>query len=29
MDDFLGKPLDSGLLYSTLERHLKRPGMVH
>ena len=29
MDDFLGKPLDSALLYSTLERHLKRPGMVH
>ncbi|MFV9682934.1 7TM diverse intracellular signaling domain-containing protein [Pseudomonas sp. NY15367] len=26
MDDFLGKPLDSGLLYSTLERFLKRPG---
>ncbi|MGE6242354.1 7TM diverse intracellular signaling domain-containing protein [Ectopseudomonas guguanensis] len=26
MDDFLGKPLDSTLLYSTLERFLKRPG---
>ncbi len=25
MDDFLGKPLDSGLLYRTLERYLKRP----
>ena len=23
MDDFLGKPLDSGLLYRTLERYLK------
>jgi CheY-like chemotaxis protein len=23
MDDFLGKPLDSGLLYSTLERYLQ------
>ncbi|MGE8297234.1 MAG: 7TM diverse intracellular signaling domain-containing protein [Pseudomonas sp.] len=26
MNDFLGKPLDSGLLYSTLERFLKHSG---
>jgi len=26
MDDFLGKPLDSTLLYSTLERYLKMSG---
>ena len=25
MDDFLGKPLDSLLLYATLERYLPRP----